>query len=258
MCGQAQFTSNDRQAFHRRLRRPDHHGQRRSRPAPALAGKARRGRARGPVRQPHRSARFATEELNRHWYERNTGQVITDIQRQVRHPSSAGWRPPSTAGSKQPEPCLRPSSCCPGRSRRRRPPKNICRSCSTTCGSPCQGGGALGDHRRRQMGRDHHLGRSALPAPHRHGRAEVLALRRKRRAPSPIRRRAAEAAHRGGAHRRHELSNAWAEFAGIFPRTRAAHLEHEKAKSELKSLMPEDAKEAIGHGVRAKRSKSGA
>jgi hypothetical protein len=26
----------------------------------------------------------------------------------------------------------------------------------------------------------------------------------------------------------------------------------------LKSLMPEDAKEAIGHGVRAKRSKSGA
>jgi len=27
---------------------------------------------------------------------------------------------------------------------------------------------------------------------------------------------------------------------------------------ELKALMPEDAKEAIGHGVRAKRSKSGA
>jgi hypothetical protein len=26
----------------------------------------------------------------------------------------------------------------------------------------------------------------------------------------------------------------------------------------LKALMPEDAKEAIGHGVRAKRSKSGA
>ena len=53
-------------------------------------------------------------------------------------------------------------------------------------------------------------------------------------------------------------SNAWAEFAGIFARTRAAHLEHEQAKSELKGLMPEDAKEAIGHGIRAKRSKSGA
>jgi predicted phage-related endonuclease len=53
-------------------------------------------------------------------------------------------------------------------------------------------------------------------------------------------------------------SNAWAEFAGVFSRTRAAHLEHEQAKSELKSLMPEDAKEAAGHGIRAKRSKSGA
>jgi hypothetical protein len=53
-------------------------------------------------------------------------------------------------------------------------------------------------------------------------------------------------------------SNAWAEFAAIFTRTRAAHLDHEQAKAELKSLMPEDAKEAIGHGIRAKRSKSGA
>ena len=53
-------------------------------------------------------------------------------------------------------------------------------------------------------------------------------------------------------------SNAWAEFATIFTRTHQAHLEHDQAKAELKSLMPEDAKEAIGHGVRAKRSKSGA
>ncbi len=53
-------------------------------------------------------------------------------------------------------------------------------------------------------------------------------------------------------------SNAWAEFAGIFARTRNAYYEHEQAKAELKGLMPEDAKEAIGHGVRAKRSKSGA
>jgi predicted phage-related endonuclease len=53
-------------------------------------------------------------------------------------------------------------------------------------------------------------------------------------------------------------SNAWAEFAAVFRRTRDAHGEHETAKAELKGLMPEDAKEAIGHGVRAKRSKSGA
>ena len=53
-------------------------------------------------------------------------------------------------------------------------------------------------------------------------------------------------------------SNSWAEFAGIFRSTRAAFLEHERSKAELKALMPEDAKEAIGHGIRAKRSKSGA
>jgi predicted phage-related endonuclease len=53
-------------------------------------------------------------------------------------------------------------------------------------------------------------------------------------------------------------SNAWAEFSSVFRRTRDAHLEHEKAKAELKGLIPEDAKEAAGHGVRAKRSKSGA
>jgi hypothetical protein len=53
-------------------------------------------------------------------------------------------------------------------------------------------------------------------------------------------------------------SNTWAEFAGIFVRTHAAYVEHEQAKTELKGLMPEDPKEAIGHGVRAKRSKSGA
>src|SRR5437588_8843140 len=28
----------------------------------------------------------ATEELNRRWYQANTGQLLTDIQRQIRHP----------------------------------------------------------------------------------------------------------------------------------------------------------------------------
>ena len=52
--------------------------------------------------------------------------------------------------------------------------------------------------------------------------------------------------------------NSWAEFAGLFRSTRQAFLDHERSKSELKALVPDDAKEAIGHGVRAKRSKSGA
>jgi len=53
-------------------------------------------------------------------------------------------------------------------------------------------------------------------------------------------------------------SNSWAEFAGLLCQTRQAHADHERAKTELKSLIPEDAKEAMGHGIRAKRSKSGA
>ena len=53
-------------------------------------------------------------------------------------------------------------------------------------------------------------------------------------------------------------SNSWAEFAALFRNTRGAFLDHERAKRELKALMPEDAREAIGHGVKAKRSKSGA
>ena len=54
------------------------------------------------------------------------------------------------------------------------------------------------------------------------------------------------------------MSNQWAELSATYLRTRAAHGEHETAKSDLKKLMPEDAKEAKGHGIKAKRSKSGA
>jgi hypothetical protein len=43
-----------------------------------------------------------------------------------------------------------------------------------------------------------------------------------------------------------------------YRRTRSVYDEHEAAKSDLKKLVPEDAKEAVGHGLRAKRSKSGA
>jgi predicted phage-related endonuclease len=53
-------------------------------------------------------------------------------------------------------------------------------------------------------------------------------------------------------------SNSWAEFAAVYRRTRPAFQEHEAAKADLKKLVPEDAKEAIGHGIRARRSRSGA
>jgi predicted phage-related endonuclease len=53
-------------------------------------------------------------------------------------------------------------------------------------------------------------------------------------------------------------SNSWADLADRYLRTRIAHEEHEDAKSALKKLVPEDARMALGHGIRAKRSKSGA
>src|SRR5690242_17125628 len=45
-------------------------------------------------------------------------------------------------------------------------------------------------------------------------------------------------------------SNSWAELSATYVRTRAAHQEHETAKAELKKLVPEDAREATGHGLR--------
>ena len=53
-------------------------------------------------------------------------------------------------------------------------------------------------------------------------------------------------------------SNAWADLAASFRQTCSAHKEHEEAKAGLKKLVPEDAREASGHGLRAKRSKTGA
>src|SRR5262245_5816560 len=52
-------------------------------------------------------------------------------------------------------------------------------------------------------------------------------------------------------------SNSWAEFATLFRNTREAYLEHERAKCELKAVMREDAREAIGHGVRGKPGGAG-
>lgn len=53
-------------------------------------------------------------------------------------------------------------------------------------------------------------------------------------------------------------SNSWAELAATYLRTREAHGDHELAKTELEKLVPEDAKEAVGHGIKAKRSESDA
>ena len=75
---------------------------------------------------------------------RSIGLGMSAIQGAPSPTSSAGsgirsidsWRRPSTASSTTSTPCSRPSSCCPGRSRKRRRRKSTWPSSSTTCGSP--------------------------------------------------------------------------------------------------------------------------
>jgi hypothetical protein len=109
------------------------------------------------------------------------------------------------------------------------------------------------------MGRDRHPDGPALSHRSGVGGKEVLALRPIRRSP-PHLIMAEPPRPRIEAIRIVDMSssNSWAEFAALFRNTREAFIDHERAKGELKALMPEDAKEAIGHGVRAKRSKAGA
>ncbi|AMN43688.1 phage-related endonuclease [Rhodoplanes sp. Z2-YC6860] len=53
-------------------------------------------------------------------------------------------------------------------------------------------------------------------------------------------------------------SEAWAEAAALFRGTRQAYLDHERSKQELEALFPQGVHQAIGHGVRGCRSESGA
>ena len=101
--------------------------------------------------------------------------------------------------------------------------RNICRSCSTICGWWWHDRGPVGNHRRRQMGRDHNPADPLYQHLIVTAETKILALRRERRAPCPVRGRSAEAAYRGVRIVDMSTSNAWAEFADIFIRTRKAH-----------------------------------
>src|SRR5215471_7104980 len=77
---------------------------------------------------------LATEDLNRRWYEANTGQVITDIQRQLRHPVLR-WMGATLDGRVEGSDAVFEAKFIlpwPFSSKRR--PRNTCRSCSTICG----------------------------------------------------------------------------------------------------------------------------
>jgi YqaJ-like viral recombinase domain len=113
---------------------------------------------------------LVTEPLNRHWFERNTGQVITEVQRRVQHPVIR-WMAATLDGMvEQTGAVFEAKFMLPlvvfGRSGGR---KTRATAPAQYVGDKRQSGGALDHHRRRQMGGDHHPGRSPLPAPPAYG-----------------------------------------------------------------------------------------
>jgi predicted phage-related endonuclease len=202
---------------------------------------------------------LATEELNRRWYQTNTGQVLTDVQRQIRHPVLR-WMAATLDGRVEASGAvfeakfMLPWAFSDEAATRKYMPQlqhNMwVVAARSAVLSVITGGGKwveitthadpLYQHlivtaerqfwRCVESGEPPHLFGVEPPKP----RIEAVRIVDM------------------------SASNSWAEFAGIFRSTRQAFLDHERSKAELKTLMPEDAKEAIGHGVRAKRSKSGA
>ena len=76
----------------------------------------------------------ATENLNRTWYERNTGQAVTAIQRRVRHPVIrylAATLDGMVEGSGA---VFESKFMLPWSFSEKRPPKNTCRNCNILCG----------------------------------------------------------------------------------------------------------------------------
>lgn len=202
---------------------------------------------------------LATEELNRIWYERNTGRAIKDVQRHIKH-SAIPWMAATLDGivegtgavfeAKFMLPWSFSEEAAAEKYMAQLQHNMWVTHARSAVLSIITGGGKWVEitipmdplylavlvaaekkfWRCVQLGETPHLVNAELPRPH------IEAIRMVDMT----------------------SSNSWAEFAALFRNTRNAHLEHERAKNELKDLMPEDAKEAIGHGVRARRSKSGA
>jgi hypothetical protein len=200
-----------------------------------------------------------TEELNRHWYERNTGQMVTEVQRRAFHPVKR-WMAATLDGMVQATGAVFEAKfMLPWTfSEEAAAEKHMAQlqhnmwvvDAKTAVLSIITGGGKWVE--------------MTIPADPLYQHLLLIAEKKFWRCVE-----IGESPHLFGVEPQRprieavrvvdmSSSNAWAAFAGSFRQTRSAFLEHEKSKVELKSLMPEDAKEAVGHGVRAKRSKSGA
>ena len=201
----------------------------------------------------------ATEELNRRWYELNSGQVITDIQRRVRHPA-VRWMAATLDGRVEASGAvfeakfMLPWSFSAEAAAEKYMPQlqhNMwVVAAKSAVLSVITGGGKWVEITAHADPLYQHL---IVTAERKFWRCVESGEPPRLFGVEPPKPRI-EAIRIVDM----SASNAWAEFAAVFSRTRSAHLEHEQARSELKGLMPENAKEAFGHGIRAKRSKSGA
>jgi predicted phage-related endonuclease len=202
---------------------------------------------------------LATEDLNRRWYEANTGQVIIDIQKQVWHPA-LHWMAATLDGRVQGSDAvfeakfMLPWSFSEEVAAEKYMPQlqhNMWVAAARTAVlSVITGGGKWVEINAHADPLYQHL---IVTAERKFWRCVESGEPPRLFGVEPPRPRieAVRVVDMSG-------SNSWAEFAGLFRNTRQAFLEHERSKTELKALMPGDAKEAIGHGIRAKRSKSGA
>ena len=200
-----------------------------------------------------------TEHLNRHWYERNTGQVVTEVQRQVFHPVKR-WMAATLDGMVEGTGAvfeakfMLPWSFSEEGAAEKHMAQlqhNMWVTASRTAVlSIITGGGKWVEMTIPADPLYQHL---LLTAEKKFWRCVETGETPHLFGVEPPRPRieAVRTVDMSG-------SNAWAEFAGLFQATRQAALDHERSKAELKALVPEDAREASGHGVRAKRSKSGA
>ena len=200
-----------------------------------------------------------TEHLNRHWYERNTGQAIKDVQRRVNHPV-VKWMAATLDGVVEATGAvfeakfMLPWSFSEEGAAEKYMPQlqhNMwVTNATTSVLSVITGGGKWVEIAIAADSLYQHL---LFTAEKKFWRCVESGEPPRLFGVEPPRPRI-EAVRVVDM----SSSNSWAEFAGLFRQTRTAFLQHENAKAELKGLMPEDAKEARGHGVRAKRSKSGA
>ena len=202
---------------------------------------------------------LVTEDLNRRWYEANTGQVITDIQKRIRHPALR-WMAATLDGRVQGSDAvyeakfMLPWSFSEEAAAEKYMPQlqhNMwVVAARTAVLSVITGGGKWVEITTHADPLYQHL---IVTAERKFWRCVESGEPPRLFGVEPPKPRI-EAVRIVDM----SVSNSWAEFADVFRSTRQAFLDHERSKAELKSLMPEDAKEAIGHGVRAKRSKSGA